>query len=294
MNRKEFIQYLDKKKILISDGATGTNLIKRGLPNGITGEQWVMDNPTAIQQLHEDFIAAGSDIILTCTFGASQPRLEHSGLGKHFEDINKKAVEIAKQARKNKNVLIAGSVGPLGEMMEPFGTISEADALNYYSEQIKILAAAGVDLLVIETQFDLKEAKAALNAAENNSDLAVICSFSFDRGTKTMMGVSPSAFAEDMKDFKLAGIGINCGKSLEDNTAALEELIQQTENPVWFKPNAGLPKIGEDGLPTYDIAPAAMAENVPNWLKIGARIIGGCCGSSPAHIREIAKTAKNN
>jgi len=290
MNNQQFEIFLSKHNVVFSDGATGTNLIARGLPRGITAEHWVLENPDAILQLHQDFIESGSDIILTSTFGGSRIRLKHAGLDDKFKSVNTRGVEIAKQAASGTPVLIAGSIGPLGEMLQPLGLLTYAQAVQEYSDQAKLLEDAGADLLVIETQFDLSEAKAAIEGVRKVSRIALICSFSFDRGKRTMMGVSPNQFAEAVKDFDLSALGINCGKSIEDNQQCLHELRAITHLPIWFKPNAGLPEIDEDGMASYSLKPAEMGEFAKDWPSMGAKIIGGCCGTSPSHLANI-KTA---
>jgi 5-methyltetrahydrofolate--homocysteine methyltransferase len=288
MNSHEFTNRLIEKNIIVADGATGTNLIQRGLEQGATVENWVIDNPEKIKKLHLDFIEAGAEIILTSTFGGSEIRLEQSGLGDEAEQVNHTAVTLAKEAVKNTNVLVAGSMGPLGHMLKPFGTLEIREAESYYARQAAILCAAGVDIIVIETQFDLNEAKAAISGVKFSCQQAIICSFSFDRGVKTMMGVSPSSFAREVDSLGLSAIGINCGKSIDDNINALKELSDNTKLPIWFKPNAGLPHLDESGEPAYDITPDQMAENATAWIEAGARIIGGCCGTTPEHLKAIA------
>jgi 5-methyltetrahydrofolate--homocysteine methyltransferase len=278
---------LEEKRYLTCDGATGTNLIARGLPRGKTSEEWVLENPEAIKTLHRDFIEAGSDIILTSTFGGSETRLARSGLKDKHQEVNRMAVNLARQAAEDRQTLIAGSIGPLGEMMKPLGTLDEETAERNYRQQAQVLSEAGVDLLLIETQYDIAEAAFAVKAAMSVSQLPIICSFSFDRGTKTMMGVSPAMFAEAIAPMGVAALGINCGKSLEDNLNSLKELSSVTDLPIWFKPNAGLPVIDADGHASYNVSPDEMAGHVSQWIESGARIIGGCCGTSPQHVAAI-------
>jgi len=288
MNLREFSKLLSEKNVIISDGATGTNLIQRGLEQGVTVENWVIEKPEKIKKLHLDFIEAGAEIILTSTFGASEVRLEQSVLKDMYEQVNHAAVALAKEATNNTEVLVAGSIGPLGKMLKPFGPLGIREAECYYARQAAVLYASGVDIIVIETQFDLNEAKAAINGVKSSCDQALVCSFSFDRGVKTMMGVSPSSFAKEMEGLGISSIGINCGKSLDDNLNALNELSKATDLPVWFKPNAGLPHLDISGKPKYDITPEQMAKNIPAWIDAGARIIGGCCGTTPKHLKAIA------
>jgi 5-methyltetrahydrofolate--homocysteine methyltransferase len=157
-----------------------------------------------------------------------------------------------------------------------------------------LLVDAGVDLLVIETQFDLTEASAAVRAVRAvDGEIPLVCSFSYDRGTRTMMGVRPEAMAETIGALAVDALGINCGRSLEENLQALGQLRQATDKPIWFKPNAGMPEMDEDGKPSYSVSPAEMGALVPGWLAAGAQLVGGCCGTSPEHLAEIAKRASH-
>jgi len=293
MKNNKFLRAIEHKRTIVSDGATGTSLFSRGLPKGVAPEVWVLENPTSIVQLHKDFIAAGAEIILTCTFGGSSIRLNQSNLSSKSQEINRKAVNLAKVAVKGTTVLVAGSMGPLGQMLKPLGSLDLSKAEIIYSKQAKVLSETGVDLLVIETQYDLIEAKAAIRGARLVSSLPIVCSFSFDRGTRTMMGVSPKIMAHELSSFNLSAIGINCGRSLKDNLQALIELSQSTNLPIWFKPNAGLPEIDKSGNPKYTITPKMMGAQVKDWIISGAKIVGGCCGTSPEYLREIAYNVKN-
>ncbi len=285
----KLIDRLNKKSILVSDGATGTSLQQRGLPKGLASEVWVLENPQAIIDLHKEFISGGSDIILTCTFGGSPIRLAQSNLKDRTVEVNKKAVDIAHKAIEGNDVLIAASIGPSGMLLEPYGALRIDDARSNYLEQVKALDQSGVDLFVVETQFDINEAKIILEAIRSISQLPIVCSFSFDRGARTMMGITPSQIAKELGEFDLNAIGINCGKSLEDNLICLNELKSVTTLPIWFKPNAGMPKIDNTAKPNYDITPDIMGSLVKEWIKSGASIIGGCCGTSPTHLTLIAK-----
>ena len=288
----KFTEILHEKKLLISDGATGSNLQQRGLDTGKAPEIWVLEKPEAIKQLHLDFLKAGSDILLTCTFGGNQLRLEHAGLADKVEEVNMRAVQIAQEAIAGGPTLIAGSMGPLGQMLKPLGLLEKEDAKKIYAEQAHVLSKAGVDFLLIETQFDINEATAAIQGAQSVSDLPIVCSFSYDRGVKTMMGTSPTKMAEAFNEMNLTALGINCGKSLEDNLSCLQELKKATDLPIWFKPNAGLPNMDESGNAVYSTTPEDMGNEAAEWVKEGAAIIGGCCGTSPAHLAAIADEVK--
>jgi 5-methyltetrahydrofolate--homocysteine methyltransferase len=292
MPQSPFLEKLMLGKPLVLDGATGTNLQTRGLPTGTPSDLWVMDNPEAVEGLHHDFVVAGSDLILTNTFGSSRIHLGHAGLADRFEQTNRRAVELARKAAAPAGVLVGGSMGPLGEMIEPLGSLSEAAAQAEYAAQARLLAEAGVDVLVVETQFDLTEARAALRGIRAVTDLPVVVSFSYDRGVRTMMGVKPLQMAQTFNELGVVALGINCGKSLEDNLKVLTELRTATGLPVWFKPNAGLPQADQEGKISYSVTPEAMGEQVASWLAAGANLVGGCCGTSPNHLRAIAQAVK--
>jgi 5-methyltetrahydrofolate--homocysteine methyltransferase len=278
---------------LISDGATGTNLQQRGLEKGESAERWVIEQPEKILGLYSDFVNSGSDIILTSTFGASAIRLQQHHLEDYHDEINQTAVRLAKQAVGDRHaVYVGGSIGPLGQLLQPLGTLSSDDAFAAYAKQALVLTAADVDLLIIETQFDLAEASIAVQAVQSVSSLPLICSFSFDRGKRTMMGVKPEQFASEIGGFKVTALGINCGRSLDENLEVLKLVKSVTDLPIWFKPNAGLPSVDEFGNSVYSISPEVMGEQSKLWVAAGAKIVGGCCGTSPAHLKAIAESLK--
>ena len=289
MNNNTFLAVLHSGRRIVSDGATGTNLIARGLPHGTTAENWVLDQPDQIIRLHEEFISAGADLILTCTFGATSLRLAGSSIAGRTVEVNQRAVQLARQAVGDRSVWVAGSLGPVGGLLKPYGPLEPAAVTEAYAEQARALTGAGVDLLAIETQFDLGEAKAAIQGVRSVSDLPLICSFSYDRGRRTMMGVSPTQAARQLADLGIDAIGVNCGRSLEENLQNLVELRQATALSIWFKPNAGLPHVDEKNRTAYSVTATEMGAQAPAWLAAGAQIIGGCCGTSPEHLAQIAK-----
>jgi 5-methyltetrahydrofolate--homocysteine methyltransferase len=292
MSTQTFLSRIYNGEQLVSDGATGTNLIARGLPAGISAETWVLQQSESIIQLHKDFIAAGADIILTCTFGASSIRLKGSMLEGKSDKINQRAVELAREAAKLSHTYIAGSIGPLGQLLKPLGPISLDDAFESYAAQARSLTQAEADLLVIETQFDMDEIKAAIQGVRSVSNLPLVVSLSYDRGRRTMMGVSPSQAGKELEALPIDVIGINCGRSLDENLQNLVELRKITKKPIWFKPNAGLPQLDTQGNTVYETTPEMMGSQVQAWLDSGAQIVGGCCGTSPDHLKEISKPIK--
>lgn len=290
--RTSFLEQLHSGQILIADGATGTNLLARGLPRGATAETWVLEQPEQIIRLHRDFIASGANILLTSTFSATSLRLAGSPLEGRAVQINQRAVELARRAASGASILVAGSLGPVGQLLKPYGPIEPEAAAQAYAEQAQALSAAGADLLVIETQYDLAEAKAAIQGVRSVSTLPLVCSFSYDRGRRTMMGVSPSQMARELTGLGVDMVGINCGRSLEENLENLRELRQATSLPIWFKPNAGLPRIDAQGNAFYEVTPEAMGSQVKLWLDAGAWVVGGCCGTTPDHLHQIAQAVQ--
>lgn len=288
-----FRDFLASNAPLVADGATGSNLQARGLLHGTPSEVWVMENPQAIVQLHRDFVEAGAQLILTSTFGATGLRLEHSGLQAQAVEVNQRAVALAKEAIGNRHVYVGGSMGPTGQLLDPLGPLQREQAVQAYAEQARALAEAGADVLVIETQFDLGEASAAIQGARAVTTLPIVCSFSFDMGTRTMMGGRPSQLAKDLTELGVDVVGLNCGKSVAENLANLQDMRANTSLPLWMKPNAGLPRMGADDHAVYDMTPAEMGAQAQQWLAAGARIIGGCCGTSPDHLRAIATAARS-
>ena len=305
-----FLERLQTGETLVADGATGTNLQKVGLKAGLPPEAWVMEQPEKILALEKAFVEAGSDIILTCTFGGTRLRLKDSPYAGRIAEVNRRAVEIARQATQSQpGTLVAGSMGPVGGLLKPYGPLTVDEVREAYAEQAQALTGAGVDLLVIETQFSLEEAKAALEAARQAGDLQVVVSFSYDRGTRTrmvaqsatnmvaqsatMMGVKPSQVVQTFQPLGVAAIGANCGTTLENMEAIVKECSAMAAGLViWAKPNAGLPALGDDGAATYNVTPEQMGEFANRYVQAGARIVGGCCGSTPAHVAAIARAVK--
>jgi len=285
-----FLERLQAGETLVADGATGTNLQKAGLKAGMTPEAWVMEQPEKILALEKAFVEAGADIILTCTFGGTRLRLKDSPFAGRVAEVNWRAVETARQASQaHPDLLVAGSMGPVGGLLKPYGPLTLEEVTAAYLEQAQALTGAGVDLLVIETQFSLEEAKAALKAARQAGELPVVISFSFDRGTRTMMGVKPSQVVQTFQPLGVAAIGANCGTTLENMEAIVKEYSATAAGLViWAKPNAGLPVLGDDGAATYNVTPEQMGEFANRYIQAGARIVGGCCGSTPVHVAAIA------
>lgn len=279
---------LSAGQLLVADGATGTMLMAAGLPAGTAPELWNVEQPTQILALHGAYLEAGSQIILTNTFGGSRIKLGKFGLGERAVELNRAAAQLARQAAEGK-AYVAGDIGPSGELMAPMGPLTFETALAAFTEQAAALAEGGVDLIWVETMTDLSEATAAVKAAKQVTDLPVFCSLSFERKARTMMGVSGKQAAEKLWPMGLAAIGANCGEGLE----MIPEVLRQMRDvapqaPLIAKPNAGLPKL-VGGQTVYDVSPEDFARQMKEFIAQGAQIVGACCGSSPAFIREIVK-----
>lgn len=289
-----FLKKLQDGEILVADGATGTNLQQMGLKAGVIPEELVLEKPDLLISLATKFVEAGSDIILTCTFGGTSLRMKESGYVDRVSEINIRAVELARQVTENKEgVMVGGSIGPTGQFIQPFGPVTPDEVLAAYLVQAEALCKGGVDLLVIETMFSLEEATIAFEAVRKLCDLPIVVSFSFDRGTRTMMGVKPSQVIKLFSDKGAIAVGANCGTNLEN----MEKIIQEYSDsqpgfPIWAKPNAGLPRVNEKGLTVYNINPEQMGKAALSNISKGARIVGGCCGSTPEHVSGIARAVK--
>jgi len=289
----KFLERLQSGEILVADGSTGASLQKMGLKPGIPPEDLVLDAPEMVLQLESAFVAAGSDIILTDTFGGSRILMQKSKYADRTPEINTRAAGLARQAASMRNgILVAGSIGPTGLLMKPYGPLTVEDAIATFAEQANALAEGGVDLLVIETMFAFEEADAAFKGARSVTDLPIVVSFSYDRGVRTMMGVKPVDMFKHYKELGAVMIGANCGTTLENMEKVQQEYATTDPNfPLWAKPNAGLPHL-VDGVTIFDLTPEQMAEYAIKYVDLGARVVGGCCGNMPEHIEAIAKAVK--
>lgn len=291
----KFLERLDAGEILVADGATGSNLQKMGLKPGRPPEDLIIDNPDILLQLASSFVEAGSDIILTCTFGGTRMRMKDSKYQDRTPEVNTRAAEIARQAASARSdVLVAGSMGPVGALIKPYGPLEEEEVRATFAEQAQALAEGGVDLLLIETMFAFEETTAAFEGARSVTDLPIVVSFSYDRGTRSMMGVKPKDVIKKYSEMGAALVGANCGTTLENMEAVLKEYAATVPDfPLWVKPNAGVPRMDietEQGI--YDMSPEDMAAYSLKYVELGARVVGGCCGNTPEHVAAIAKAVK--
>ena len=292
-----FLERIQSGEILVADGSTGASLQAMGLKPGIPPEDLILDQPDMVLSLEKAFVAAGSDILLTCTFGGTRLRMKESKYVERTPEINRRAAELARQvAATRPGVLVGGSIGPTGLLMKPYGPLTVEEATASFAEQAKALAEGGVDLLVIETMFAFEEADAAFKGARSVTDLPIVVSFSYDRGVRTMMGVKPADMIKRYKAMGAVLVGANCGTSLENMEKVITEYAAtEPDVMLWAKPNAGLPHVSaEDGRTVFDVTPEQMGEFAARYLALGARVVGGCCGSMPEHVAAIARAAKKS
>jgi methionine synthase I (cobalamin-dependent) len=283
-----FADLLAERRPLLADGATGTNYHDMGIGAGVAPEEWVFDAPERVKELHRRFADAGSDLVLTCSFGGTTVRLANGPLAGRTREVNIRAAELARAAVGD-DLLVAGSMGPTGQLVEPYGLLTRETCVEAYAEQSRALADGGVDLLALETFFALEEALWAIEGAQSATDLPLVVSFSFDRGTHTMMGLSATDVVTAVEPLGVAALGANCGRSLDDTDTIVAEFLAAAPGvPLWVKPNAGVPRIVGETV-VYDADPETLAAHVHAYANQGARIVGGCCGSTPAHVAAIAR-----
>jgi 5-methyltetrahydrofolate--homocysteine methyltransferase len=292
-----FIDRLSQPGVLIADGATGTMLQLAGLPSGVPPERWNLDNPEAVRSLHRSYIQAGAQIILTNTFGGTRKRLERGQMGSRVHEINLTAARLARETASNQ-ILVFGDIGPTGDLLKPYGPLVYSEAVEAFQEQAAALAEGGIDAILIETMSDINEAKAAVEGVRKVSNLPVLVTMSFDTHGRTMMGVKPDQAARELWALGIDVVGANCGRTLTETLAAIQEMRAVIPQAVLMaKPNAGLPhreKTDKDkpSEVVYDVTPQVMADYALKFKEQGVKIFGGCCGSTPEHIRAIAKALR--
>ncbi len=280
------LEHLKAKKVVIADGGWGTELFKRGLKPGQAPEMWNIDRLEDIRAVAVSYVTAGAEIILTNTFGGSPMKLAKMGLGSRMTEINRLGAEISKGAAAGR-ALVFASMGPTGELLKPLGTATEEEMVQSFGEQAKALVEGGADGIVIETMTDLVEAKAALAAIRRDHTLPVVVSMTFDKkrvGYATIMGVRPQQAASELEKAGADIVGANCGTGIDDMIEVARVMRQATTLPIWCKPNAGLPEL-VDGNIVYRETPEEMASKLHLLLEAGATVVGGCCGTTPAHIK---------
>lgn len=286
---KNLIELL-KERVLVADGAMGTYLLEKGLPQDECKEFQNIKNPDLVFSIHKEYVAAGAEIIETNTFAANSVKLSKFNLEDKIKEINHEGVRIAREAAE-KDVLVAGSVGPLGVMLRPYGIFTFNDIVKVFKEQISILVSAGVDLIIIETISSLLEARSALLAAKSVSDLPVIVSMTFLADGKTKFGDDITRSLNELKEIGADIVGANCTVGPQEMAEIVIPYLKESDNLISVMPNAGYPTIVR-GKTIYLSSPAYFREYAEIYLENGANIIGSCCGTNPTHTKAISEVVK--
>lgn len=289
MTREEFIT-LSKDHILYLDGATGSNLVKAGMPSGVCPEQWILEHQDVMLQLQKDYVQAGTNILYAPTFTANRVKLAEYHLEKNMTSMIRDLVAISKKAAESTPghpVYVAGDLTMTGEPLKPMGKMELETLIDIYKEQILCLVDAGADLLVVETMMSLAETRAALIAAKEVCDLPVIATLTFEADGRTLFGTDAKTAAIVLESLGASAIGANCSTGPAQMESIISEMVSHTRIPVIAKPNAGLPFLDENGTTCYNMEAEEFAEEMEVLVNAGATILGGCCGTTPEFIRQI-------
>lgn len=289
MTREEFIT-LSKDHILYLDGATGSNLMKAGMPSGVCPEQWILEHQDVMLQLQKDYVQAGTNILYAPTFTANRVKLAEYHLEKNMTSMIRDLVAISKKAAESTPghpVYVAGDLTMTGEQLKPMGKMELETLIDIYKEQILCLVDAGADLLVVETMMSLAETRAALIAAKEVCDLPVIATLTFEADGRTLFGTDAKTAAIVLESLGASAIGANCSTGPAQMESIISEMVSHTRIPVIAKPNAGLPFLDENGTTCYNMEAEEFAEEMEVLVNAGATILGGCCGTTPEFIRQI-------
>jgi 5-methyltetrahydrofolate--homocysteine methyltransferase len=281
------IKGLLTKKIVVLDGAMGTELQKMGMPGGVCPEQWCLDNPQNIRELYSSYQKAGAQIVYTCTFGANRFKLKQHGIKESSYQINNELARLAKLA-VGKKTLVAGDIGPTGLFIEPFGTLAFEEAVDAFKEQARGLIDGGCDLIVIETMIDIQEARAALLAVKEIKDIFTIVSMTYEKDGHTLNGTDPVTALITLQSLGANAVGCNCSTGPEKMVDFIAAMKPYATVPLVAKPNAGVPRL-EGGETIFEMDAKTFASFGRNLAKAGANMLGGCCGTTPMHIRELAR-----
>lgn len=285
-------ELLEDGGVILADGATGTNFFKKGLETGYPPELWNVERPDDVMDLHTSFIDAGSRLILTNSFGGTAHRLKLHDAQDRVEELNLAASKLARKAadagrdRYGERVLVAGSMGPTGELFAPMGALDYDDALQAFTAQAEAIAEGGADLLWVETMSSLEEVKAAIDAARS-CGLPVAACMTFDTAARSMMGVLPADFVRDSVAFGASLVGANCGIGPAELLHSVRDMLPVTDMPVIAKGNCGIPSYVEGEI-QYHGTPELMGHYACFARDAGIQVIGGCCGTTPAHVAAMA------
>lgn len=289
MTREEFRE-LAKREIIILDGATGTNLIAAGMPIGCCPEQWILEHPQIMLDLQNEYVKAGTKILLAPTFTANRIKLAEYGLENDLEDMNRRLVAISKEAAGDQ-AYVAGDLTMTGQQLYPMGNLQFEELVDIYKEQVRVLADAGVDLFIVETMMSLQETRAAVLAIKEETELPVMVSMTYESDGRTLYGSDPATATVVLQSLGADAVGMNCSTGPEQMVEPVRQVVDVAYIPVLAKPNAGLPEL-IDANTVYRTTPEEFAKVGAVLVDEGATILGGCCGTTPAHIRALAEAVK--
>ena len=290
MTRKEFRDFVIKKGVVLLDGATGSNLMAAGMPSGVCPEKWIAEHPDVLIRLQREYVQAGTDILYAPTFTANRVKLAEYGLEGQIRELNHALVRASRQAAEA-DTLVAGDLTMTGEQLAPVGKMDFEELVDVYKEQVGFLAEAGADLLVVETMMSLQECRAALIAArETCPQLPVMVTMTFERDGRSLFGTDAQTAAVVLESLGADAVGANCSTGPDAMAGIISQMAAVTRIPVIAKPNAGLPSLDSAGNTVYDMDAAAFAQEMEAVYQAGAVILGGCCGTTPAHIRRLEET----
>ncbi|MBR4759075.1 MAG: homocysteine S-methyltransferase family protein [Lachnospiraceae bacterium] len=287
MTKEEFQKLAGK--YLILDGATGSNLQKAGMPSGICPEAWILEHPQALMDLQRQFVEAGSNIVYAPTFTGNRIKLAEYDLQDSLKEINTRLVQLSKEAVAGK-ALVAGDLTMTGRQLAPLGDMDFEELIDVYKEQISALTEAGADLLVVETMMSLQECRAALIAAKETCDLPVMVTMTFESDGRCLFGTDAETAMVVLQSLGADAVGANCSTGPKEMAKVIASMKKVAKVPVIAKPNAGLPKLDADGNTVYEMTPADFGEQMKYVIEAGATIVGGCCGNTPEHIRNLTQT----
>src|SRR5918993_133862 len=288
---KNFRELLESDNIYVFDGAVGTRLYDKGIYINRSYDELNLTAPDLVREVHEEYLKAGADIIETNSFGATRHKLQPYGLESKIKEINVAAARIAREAAGD-TTLVAGAIGPLGIRIEPFGPTSFDEAKDLYREQVEGLLEGGVDLFILETFSELPVIEQAIRAVRELSDLPIVAQMAIQMDGKTTFGTSPEVFAARLDELGVDVIGLNCGMGPNHVLTALEKMREVTTKALSAQPNAGLPR-DVQGRQFYMGSPEYMATFAKRFVQAGAKFVGGCCGTTPTHIKLIADSIRS-
>jgi 5-methyltetrahydrofolate--homocysteine methyltransferase len=284
---KPFLE-LVASEIVLFDGAIGTMLQARGLPAGDPAEKWVIERPEEVVRLHRDYVEAGAQVLTTNSFGGTRFKLSNWLDPSRTRELNRRAAELAREAARDE-AYVAGSVGPTGAFLEPLGTVSREEMKEAFAEQVSGLVEGGADLIIIETQMDIQEAALAVEAARSVCHLPIIANMTYNPGRagyRTLMGNTVAECVQALEEAGADIVGSNCGTGIDDMIQVVREMKLVASRPILAEPNAGLPEL-VNGRTVYRETAEQMAGKLPALIEAGARVVGGCCGTTPEHTRRF-------